>query len=77
MSKPLPGLNQVQVDFSETDFPVLVSAESSPVVTSLSVLSDWLQDDNRTTSALVNAFHRLDYDLSVEAQVHLSLTSPR
>ncbi|XP_063328829.1 pyruvate dehydrogenase [acetyl-transferring]-phosphatase 1, mitochondrial-like [Pelmatolapia mariae] len=35
------------------------------------------EDDNRTTSALVNAFHRLDYDLSVEAQVHLSLTSPR
>lgn len=35
------------------------------------------EDDNRMTSALVNAFHRLDYDLSVEAQVHLSLTSPR
>ncbi|KAM9408145.1 pyruvate dehydrogenase [acetyl-transferring]-phosphatase 1, mitochondrial-like [Pholidichthys leucotaenia] len=35
------------------------------------------QDDSRLTSALVNAFRRLDYDLSVEAQVHLSLPSPR
>ncbi|XP_068450632.1 pyruvate dehydrogenase [acetyl-transferring]-phosphatase 1, mitochondrial-like [Clinocottus analis] len=31
----------------------------------------------RLTSALVNAFCRLDYDLSVEAQVHLSMSSPR
>lgn len=29
------------------------------------------------TSALVNAFLRLDYDLSVEAQVHLSTSSTR
>ncbi|XP_041835913.1 pyruvate dehydrogenase [acetyl-transferring]-phosphatase 1, mitochondrial-like [Melanotaenia boesemani] len=35
------------------------------------------EDDSRVTSALVNAFLRLDYDLSVEAQVHLSLSSPR
>ncbi|XP_069544739.1 pyruvate dehydrogenase [acetyl-transferring]-phosphatase 1, mitochondrial-like isoform X2 [Brachyistius frenatus] len=35
------------------------------------------EDDSRVTSALVNAFRRLDYDLSVEAQVHLSLSSPR
>ncbi|XP_076603428.1 pyruvate dehydrogenase [acetyl-transferring]-phosphatase 1, mitochondrial-like [Chaetodon auriga] len=36
-------------------------------------------DSSRVTSALVNAFRRLDYDLSVEAQVHLSafsLSSP-
>uniref|UniRef100_A0A665XA16 Si:ch211-15p9.2 n=1 Tax=Echeneis naucrates TaxID=173247 RepID=A0A665XA16_ECHNA len=31
-----------------------------------------LEDGGRMTSALVNAFRRLDYDLSVEAQVHLS-----
>ncbi|XP_061584076.1 pyruvate dehydrogenase [acetyl-transferring]-phosphatase 1, mitochondrial-like [Cololabis saira] len=35
------------------------------------------EDDGRVTSALVNAFRRLDYDLSIEAQVHLSLSSPR
>uniref|UniRef100_A0A3Q1C818 PPM-type phosphatase domain-containing protein n=1 Tax=Amphiprion ocellaris TaxID=80972 RepID=A0A3Q1C818_AMPOC len=35
------------------------------------------EDDSRVTSALVNAFRRLDYDLSVEAQVHLSMSSPR
>ncbi|KAM4587614.1 pyruvate dehydrogenase [acetyl-transferring]-phosphatase 1, mitochondrial-like [Odontesthes bonariensis] len=34
-------------------------------------------EDDRVTSALVSAFRRLDYDLSVEAQVHLSLSSPR
>lgn len=39
--------------------------------------SDWLQDDGRVTSALMDAFRRLDYDVSVEAQVHLSLSSPR
>ncbi|XP_027132311.1 pyruvate dehydrogenase [acetyl-transferring]-phosphatase 1, mitochondrial [Larimichthys crocea] len=35
------------------------------------------EDCGRGTSALVNAFRRLDYDLSVEAQVHLSMSSPR
>uniref|UniRef100_A0A4W6FHX4 Si:ch211-15p9.2 n=1 Tax=Lates calcarifer TaxID=8187 RepID=A0A4W6FHX4_LATCA len=35
------------------------------------------EDGGRVTSALVNAFRRLDYDLSVEAQVHLSMSSPR
>ncbi|XP_054473784.1 pyruvate dehydrogenase [acetyl-transferring]-phosphatase 1, mitochondrial-like [Anoplopoma fimbria] len=35
------------------------------------------EDGCRVTSALVNAFRRLDYDLSVEAQVHLSMSSPR
>ncbi|XP_023264027.1 pyruvate dehydrogenase [acetyl-transferring]-phosphatase 1, mitochondrial-like [Seriola lalandi dorsalis] len=35
------------------------------------------EDGGRVTSALVNAFCRLDYDLSVEAQVHLSMSSPR
>ncbi|XP_008288884.1 [Pyruvate dehydrogenase [acetyl-transferring]]-phosphatase 1, mitochondrial-like [Stegastes partitus] len=35
------------------------------------------EDNSRVTSALVNAFRRLDYDLSVEAQVHLSMSSPR
>ncbi|XP_036958189.1 pyruvate dehydrogenase [acetyl-transferring]-phosphatase 1, mitochondrial-like isoform X1 [Acanthopagrus latus] len=35
------------------------------------------EDSGRVTSALVNAFCRLDYDLSVEAQVHLSMSSPR
>ncbi|KAI3369600.1 hypothetical protein L3Q82_024490 [Scortum barcoo] len=35
------------------------------------------QDGERVTSALVSAFRRLDYDLSVEAQVHLSMSSPR
>ncbi|KAM9859247.1 pyruvate dehydrogenase [acetyl-transferring]-phosphatase 1, mitochondrial-like [Aulostomus maculatus] len=35
------------------------------------------EDGGRMTSALVNAFRRLDYDLSVEAQVHLSTSSFR
>ncbi|XP_040059061.1 pyruvate dehydrogenase [acetyl-transferring]-phosphatase 1, mitochondrial isoform X2 [Gasterosteus aculeatus] len=35
------------------------------------------EDGCRVTSALVNAFLRLDYDLSVEAQVHLSTSSTR
>ncbi|KAM7421793.1 hypothetical protein PAMA_010037 [Pampus argenteus] len=35
------------------------------------------QDCGRLSSALINAFRRLDYDLSVEAQVHLSTSSPR
>ncbi|XP_023180841.1 pyruvate dehydrogenase [acetyl-transferring]-phosphatase 1, mitochondrial-like isoform X1 [Xiphophorus maculatus] len=35
------------------------------------------EDDGRVTSALMDAFRRLDYDVSVEAQVHLSLSSPR
>ncbi|XP_070702396.1 pyruvate dehydrogenase [acetyl-transferring]-phosphatase 1, mitochondrial-like isoform X2 [Pempheris klunzingeri] len=35
------------------------------------------EDDCRMTSALVNAFHRLDNDLSAEAKVHLSMRSPR
>ncbi|KAM9361741.1 pyruvate dehydrogenase [acetyl-transferring]-phosphatase 1, mitochondrial-like [Symphorus nematophorus] len=35
------------------------------------------EDSGRVTLALVNAFRRLDYDLSVEAQVHLSMSSPR
>ncbi|XP_069370970.1 pyruvate dehydrogenase [acetyl-transferring]-phosphatase 1, mitochondrial-like [Paralichthys olivaceus] len=35
------------------------------------------EEDGRVTSALVNAFRRLDYDLSVEAQVHLSMSSTR
>ncbi|XP_042262321.1 pyruvate dehydrogenase [acetyl-transferring]-phosphatase 1, mitochondrial-like [Thunnus maccoyii] len=35
------------------------------------------QDGGRLSSALVNAFRRLDYDLSVEAQVHLSASSSR
>ncbi|XP_049894113.1 pyruvate dehydrogenase [acetyl-transferring]-phosphatase 1, mitochondrial-like [Epinephelus moara] len=35
------------------------------------------EDRGRVTSALINAFRRLDYDLSVEAQVHLSISSPR
>ncbi|XP_020516984.1 pyruvate dehydrogenase [acetyl-transferring]-phosphatase 1, mitochondrial isoform X1 [Labrus bergylta] len=34
------------------------------------------EDCGRVTSALVNAFRRLDYDISVEAQVHLSMSSP-
>ncbi|KAM8914489.1 pyruvate dehydrogenase [acetyl-transferring]-phosphatase 1, mitochondrial-like [Spinachia spinachia] len=36
-----------------------------------------LRDGRRVTSALVSAFLRLDYDLSVEAQVHLSMSSTR
>ncbi|XP_056293884.1 pyruvate dehydrogenase [acetyl-transferring]-phosphatase 1, mitochondrial-like isoform X2 [Pseudoliparis swirei] len=35
------------------------------------------EDGCRVTSALVGAFRRLDYDLSVEAQVHLSMCSSR
>lgn len=35
------------------------------------------EDGWKVTSALVNAFRRLDYDISVEAQVHLSMSSPR
>uniref|UniRef100_UPI001ED8254B pyruvate dehydrogenase [acetyl-transferring]-phosphatase 1, mitochondrial-like isoform X2 n=1 Tax=Scatophagus argus TaxID=75038 RepID=UPI001ED8254B len=35
------------------------------------------EDSGRVTSALISAFRRLDYDLSVEAQVHLSMSSPR
>lgn len=35
------------------------------------------EDGGRVTSALINAFRRLDYDISVEAQVHLSMSSPR
>ncbi|MED6255833.1 hypothetical protein ATANTOWER_015634 [Ataeniobius toweri] len=35
------------------------------------------EDDGRVTSALMDAFQRLDYDMSVEAEVHLSLSSPR
>ncbi|XP_011473501.1 pyruvate dehydrogenase [acetyl-transferring]-phosphatase 1, mitochondrial [Oryzias latipes] len=35
------------------------------------------EDEGKVTSALFSAFRRLDYDLSVEAQVHLSLSSPR
>ncbi|XP_038551343.1 pyruvate dehydrogenase [acetyl-transferring]-phosphatase 1, mitochondrial-like [Micropterus salmoides] len=35
------------------------------------------EDGGRVTSAMVNAFRRLDYDLSVEAQVHLFMSSPR
>ncbi|XP_021166379.2 pyruvate dehydrogenase [acetyl-transferring]-phosphatase 1, mitochondrial [Fundulus heteroclitus] len=35
------------------------------------------EDGGRVTSALMDAFRRLDYDVSVEAQVHLSLSSPR
>ncbi|CAJ1051228.1 pyruvate dehydrogenase -phosphatase 1%2C mitochondrial-like [Notolabrus celidotus] [Xyrichtys novacula] len=31
------------------------------------------EDNGRISSALVNAFRRLDYDISVEAQVHLSM----
>ncbi|XP_058487052.1 pyruvate dehydrogenase [acetyl-transferring]-phosphatase 1, mitochondrial-like isoform X1 [Solea solea] len=44
---------------------------------------DQEEDGDRVTSALTNAFRRLDYDLSVEAQVHLStqvhpsMSSPR
>ncbi|XP_042372383.1 pyruvate dehydrogenase [acetyl-transferring]-phosphatase 1, mitochondrial-like [Plectropomus leopardus] len=34
------------------------------------------EDGGRVTSALVNAFLRLDYDLSVEAQVHLQVSLP-
>lgn len=41
------------------------------------LLSDWLQDDSRLSCALENAFRRLDYDLSVEAQVHASACSQR
>lgn len=41
------------------------------------LLSAWLQESGRVTSALVDAFRRLDYDLSLEAQVHLSMSSPR
>ncbi|XP_062266287.1 pyruvate dehydrogenase [acetyl-transferring]-phosphatase 1, mitochondrial-like isoform X2 [Platichthys flesus] len=40
-------------------------------------LQDQDQEDGRVTPALVNAFRRLDWDLSVEAQVHLSSSSPR
>lgn len=47
------------------------------VVVKCNISSDWLQDSGRLTSALVNAFRRLDYDISVEAQVHLSMSSPR
>ncbi|XP_074528246.1 pyruvate dehydrogenase [acetyl-transferring]-phosphatase 1, mitochondrial-like [Halichoeres trimaculatus] len=35
------------------------------------------EDSGKVTSALVNAFRRLDYDISVEAQVHLSMSSSR
>ncbi|XP_034544090.1 pyruvate dehydrogenase [acetyl-transferring]-phosphatase 1, mitochondrial-like [Notolabrus celidotus] len=35
------------------------------------------EDAGKVTSALVNAFRRLDYDISVEAQVHLSMSSHR
>ncbi|XP_075995040.1 pyruvate dehydrogenase [acetyl-transferring]-phosphatase 1, mitochondrial-like [Genypterus blacodes] len=35
------------------------------------------EEGSRVASALVDAFCRLDYDLSVEAQVHLSLSSLR
>ncbi|KAM6927879.1 pyruvate dehydrogenase [acetyl-transferring]-phosphatase 1, mitochondrial-like [Xenentodon cancila] len=35
------------------------------------------EDDGRVTSALVNAFRRLDYDLSREARVHLSPSASR
>uniref|UniRef100_UPI0025ADBB9D pyruvate dehydrogenase [acetyl-transferring]-phosphatase 1, mitochondrial-like isoform X2 n=1 Tax=Doryrhamphus excisus TaxID=161450 RepID=UPI0025ADBB9D len=38
---------------------------------------EWLQDVSRLSSALVSAFRRLDYDLSVEAQVHMSMSSHR
>ncbi|XP_035488005.2 pyruvate dehydrogenase [acetyl-transferring]-phosphatase 1, mitochondrial-like isoform X2 [Scophthalmus maximus] len=40
-------------------------------------LEDEEEEGDRVTSALVNAFRRLDYDLSVEAQVYLSMSSPR
>ncbi|KAL6112310.1 uncharacterized protein ACO6RY_09097 [Pungitius sinensis] len=36
-----------------------------------------LHGGGRVTSALVSAFLRLDYDLSVEAQVHMSMSSTR
>uniref|UniRef100_UPI0025AE6A46 pyruvate dehydrogenase [acetyl-transferring]-phosphatase 1, mitochondrial-like isoform X4 n=1 Tax=Doryrhamphus excisus TaxID=161450 RepID=UPI0025AE6A46 len=35
------------------------------------------EDVSRLSSALVSAFRRLDYDLSVEAQVHMSMSSHR
>ncbi|XP_015258776.1 PREDICTED: pyruvate dehydrogenase [acetyl-transferring]-phosphatase 1, mitochondrial-like [Cyprinodon variegatus] len=35
------------------------------------------EDDGKVTTALIDAFRRLDYDVSLEAQVHLSLSSPR
>ncbi|XP_068598214.1 pyruvate dehydrogenase [acetyl-transferring]-phosphatase 1, mitochondrial-like [Brachionichthys hirsutus] len=35
------------------------------------------EDSDTVTSALVSAFRRLDYDLSVEAQVYLSMSTPR
>lgn len=41
------------------------------------LLSAWLQGGIGVSAALANAFRRLDYDISVEAQVHLSLSSPR
>ncbi|XP_061730465.1 pyruvate dehydrogenase [acetyl-transferring]-phosphatase 1, mitochondrial-like [Nerophis ophidion] len=35
------------------------------------------EDEEDLSSALINAFRRLDYDLTVEAQVHMSLCSHR
>uniref|UniRef100_A0A667YUH7 Si:ch211-15p9.2 n=1 Tax=Myripristis murdjan TaxID=586833 RepID=A0A667YUH7_9TELE len=40
------------------------------------LLSDWLQDGGSISSALVDAFSRLDDDLSLEAQAHLRGSLP-